>query len=124
MSALSAATADPGFRLDGGLLVEVDPSLAGYDEAQGRQSHLALVDRLRTVPGVEAVTIGSRLPFTSIGDSRMVAPAGTADARSRSVGAVFSVVFDCRLPGNGGAGPSQQFRPVVQSLKSLETLKT
>lgn len=92
MSALSAATADPGFRLDGGLLVEVDPSLAGYDEAQGRQSHLALVDRLRTVPGVEAVTIGSRLPFTSIGDSRMVAPAGAADARSRSVDAVFSVV--------------------------------
>jgi predicted permease len=92
MSALSAATADPGFRLDGGLLVEVDPSLAGYDEARGRQSHLALVDRLRAVPGVEAVTIGSRLPFASIGDSRMVAPADAADARSRSVGAVFSVV--------------------------------
>jgi predicted permease len=92
MSAVSAATADPGFRLDGGLLVEVDPSLAGYDEARGRASHLALVDRLRTVPGVEAVTIGSRLPFTSIGDSRDVAPAGAADARARSVGAVFSVV--------------------------------
>ncbi len=92
MSALSAATADPGFRLDGGLLAEVDPSLAGYDEARARQAHLALVDRLRTVPGVEAVTIGSRLPFASIGESRLVAPAGAADARSRSVGAVFSVV--------------------------------
>jgi putative ABC transport system permease protein len=92
MSALSAATADPGFRLDGGLVVEVDPSLAGYDEGRGRQSHLALVDRLRTVPGVEAVTIGSRVPFTSSGDSRIVAPAAAADARSRSVGAVFSVV--------------------------------
>ena len=64
MSAISAATADPGFRLDGGLLVEVDPGLAGYDEARGRQSHLALVDRLRTVPGVEAVTIGSGFPFS------------------------------------------------------------
>ena len=92
MSAVSAATAHPGFRLDGGLLVEVDPSLAGYDEAQGRQSHLALVDRLRTVPGVEAVTIGSSLPFTSIGDSRLVAPAGAADAQSLSVDAVFSIV--------------------------------
>lgn len=92
MSAISAATADPGFRLDGGLLVEVDPSLAGYDEARGRQSHLALVDRLRRVPGVEAVTIGSRFPFTGFGDSRDVAPAGAADAQSRSVGAVFSVV--------------------------------
>ena len=92
MSALSASTADPGFRLDGGLVVQVDPALAGYDEARGREAHLALIDRLRTVPGVEAVTIGSRPPFTSIGDSRDVAPAGAADAQSRSVGAVFSVV--------------------------------
>ena len=92
MSVIRAATADPGFRLDGGLIVEVDPALAGYDEARGRQAYLALLDRLRTVPGVKAVTIGSRPPFTSSGDSRKVAPAGEADARSRSVGAVFSVV--------------------------------
>jgi predicted permease len=92
MSALSASTADPGFRLDGGLVVQVDPALAGYNEARGRAAHLALVDRLRMVPGVEAVTIGSRPPFTSSGDSRDVAPAGAVDARSLSVGAVFSVV--------------------------------
>lgn len=92
MSAIAAATADPGFRIDGGLLVEVDPGLAGYDETRGRESYLALVDRLRRVPGVDAVTIGSSLPFTSMGDSRLVAPADTADARSRSVDAAFSVV--------------------------------
>ena len=92
MSAISAATADPGFRLDGGILVEVDPSLAGYDEAQGRQLHLALVDRLRSVPGVEAVSIGSSFPFTSFGDSRHVAPAGAASDASSAVDAVFSVV--------------------------------
>jgi predicted permease len=89
MSALSAATADPGFRLDGGVIVEVDPALAGYSEARGREAHLALIDRLRTVPGVEAVTIGSRPPFTD-GASRRVAPAGAADARF--VDAAFSVV--------------------------------
>jgi predicted permease len=92
MSALSSATADPGFRLDGGLLVEVDPGLAGYDEARGRQSHLALVDRLRTVPGVEAVTIGSSFPFSGMNDSRDVAPAGAADVRPYSDGAEFMVV--------------------------------
>jgi predicted lysophospholipase L1 biosynthesis ABC-type transport system permease subunit len=54
MSALSAATADPGFRLDGGLLVEVDPGLAGYDEARGRQSHL------RSWTGCERSRAGSR----------------------------------------------------------------
>lgn len=92
MSVIRAATADPGFRLDGGFIVAVDPALAGYDEARGRQAHLALLERLRTLPGVEAITIGSRLAFTSSGDSRKVARSGAADARSRSVGAAFSVV--------------------------------
>lgn len=92
MSAFSTATADPGFRLDGGLLVEIDPGLAGYDEAHSRQSQLALVERLRTVPGVEAVTLGSRFPFTSFGDSRNVTPAGSSGAQSKSVDSVFSVV--------------------------------
>jgi predicted permease len=91
MSAISAATADPGFRLDGGLLVEVDPGLAGYSEARGRQSHLALVNRLRAVPGVDAVSIGSGFPFTS-GESRIVAPAAGADPRASSVDAMFNVV--------------------------------
>ena len=91
-SAVSAATADPGFRLDDGLLVEVDPSLAGYDETRGRQFHLALLDRLRTIPDVETVTIGSSLPFTSFGDSRNVAPAGVATDRASAVDAVFTVV--------------------------------
>ncbi len=92
MSAIGAATADPGFRLDGGVLAAVDPGLAGYDEARGRQAHLTLLDRLRTVPGIEAVTIASRLAFTGFGESRKVAPAGAADPRSPSVDAVFSIV--------------------------------
>jgi predicted permease len=92
MSAVSAATADPGFRLDGGLVVQVDPGLAGYTEAQGRRAHLALIERLRAVPGVEAVSIGSRPPFTSIGDSRDVVPAGTPVPQSDMHGSVFSVI--------------------------------
>jgi hypothetical protein len=92
MSAIRAATAEPGFRLDGGLIVEVDPALVGYGEARGRQAHLALLERLRRVPGVEAVTIGSSPPFSAFGDSRSVAPAGATDARSPSVDAVFSIV--------------------------------
>ena len=91
MSAISAATADPGFRIDGGLVAEIDPDLAGYDDVQGRRAHLALVDRLRTVPGVEAVSIGSRPPFEG-GESRDVAPAGVVDARLYRDGAAFSVV--------------------------------
>jgi hypothetical protein len=82
------------------VIVAVDPALARYDETRGRQAHRALLDRLRRVPGVEAVTMGSRPAFTSSGDSRKVAPfgvaqggpAGATDAQSRSVSAVFSVV--------------------------------
>jgi predicted permease len=92
MSALSAATADPGFRLAGGVLLEIDPDLAGYDAARSRQSHLALVNRLRTVPGVEAVTIGSDFPFSSMSASRNVVPSGTTVEGSRGVGAIFTVV--------------------------------
>jgi predicted permease len=91
-SAISAAAADPGFRLDRGLVVELDSSLAGYDETRAREANLALVDRMRAVPGVEAVTISSSLPFTSFGDSRNVAPAGVADAQAKAIDAVFNVV--------------------------------
>ena len=91
MSATSAATADPGFRLDRGVLAEIDPSLAGYDEARGRQLQRTLVDRLRSVAGVEAVTIASSFPFSGFNDSRNVAPAG-ASAAAPSIDSVFSVV--------------------------------
>lgn len=92
MSAISTASADPGFRLDGGLLVEIDPSLAGYDETRARQSQLALLERLRTVPGVETATIGSAFPFSSFNNSRAVAPAGSPSATSTSIDSVLNVV--------------------------------
>lgn len=92
MSALLTTRVDPGFRLDGGLLVETDPSLAGYDETRSRQSQLALVDRLRALPGVDAVSLGSSFPFTSFGDSRRVVQAGAVDAREKSVDSIFTAV--------------------------------
>jgi predicted permease len=92
MSAISTATADPGFRLDGGLLVEIDPSLAGYDETRSWQAALTLMERLRAVPGVDAVTIGSSFPFTTFGDSRNVARAGSQGTRSTPVDSIYNVV--------------------------------
>jgi predicted permease len=50
------------------------------------------MDRLRSVPGVESVTVSSGFPFSGSNDSRDVAPAGVADARASSVDAVFNVV--------------------------------
>jgi predicted permease len=89
MSARAATTVDPGFRLERGVLAEIDPGLAGYDDARARAFHLGLVERIRGLPGVEAATVASSFPFSSFGDSRLVAPVpGGADR----VDAVFTVV--------------------------------
>jgi predicted permease len=77
--ALAAAEADPGFRLERGLIVEVDPALAGDDEARGRRVYRGVLERLRRVPGVEAVGMASTVPFGPISLSRKVSVPGAAD---------------------------------------------
>ena len=51
--ALNVAVADPGFSLDRELMVTVDASLAGYQEARGRATYRTMIDRLRALPGIE-----------------------------------------------------------------------
>jgi predicted permease len=60
------------------LLVELDPALAGYDEARGRAAWRAVLDRLRSTPGVAAVGVASTVPFGPISDSRRVQVPGQA----------------------------------------------
>ncbi|HYK91989.1 MAG TPA: ABC transporter permease [Acidobacteriota bacterium] len=97
-SALRAAQIDPGFRLENGLLVEVDPSLAGYKEARGREVYRALLERLASIPGVESVSLGATVPFGMVSLGRDVqrtgeAPASTDTAQGRnSVGARYNAV--------------------------------
>lgn len=61
--AVNAAHVDPGFALRNGIVVEVDTALAGYDEVRGREAYFSLGERLRTLPGVEAMTMASSIPF-------------------------------------------------------------
>ncbi|MDO8835000.1 MAG: ABC transporter permease, partial [Vicinamibacterales bacterium] len=61
--AINAADATPGFSFDNGLLVEVDPSLAAYSRDQSAAAHRGLLARLRTVPGVQAASMASTVPF-------------------------------------------------------------
>ena len=65
-SANRVANVDPGFRLDNGVVVEVDASLAGYDETRGRQLYRALLDRLGSIPGVEGASLAGTVPFGPI----------------------------------------------------------
>jgi predicted permease len=83
--ALAAAAADPGFRLEGGLIVEVDPALAGDDEAAGRAAYRAVLDRVRAMPGVAGASLASTVPFGNISDGRRVSKPGAAAAEGARV---------------------------------------
>lgn len=87
-----AAQADPGFRLDGGVVMELDPSLAGQDEARGRETYRALLERARNLPGVEAASLASTVPFGFITQSRSVAPAGRPLDGDHAVVAAYDAV--------------------------------
>ncbi len=93
--AVNAANATPGFGLDRGLLVEVDPSLAGFGAEESAAAHRSLLAHLRTVTGVEAVSMASIVPFGAVNEGesveRSTAAEGAAGSRPR-VGSTFTVI--------------------------------
>ena len=62
-SAWNAAAVQPGFRIDNEVVVELDPSLAGYDETRGRQLYRTLLERLGNLPGVQSASLAATVPF-------------------------------------------------------------
>jgi predicted permease len=90
--AMRASLADPGFRYDGMLLLGVDPSLAGYDEARGRESLRALLDRLRGTPGVAAVGMASQVPFGDFYEGRPVERPGVPASPDGARSAAFTII--------------------------------
>ena len=76
---LAAANSDPGFRFESGLLFELDPALAGYDTARSQQLYGSVLERIRTLPGMEASSLASTVPFGSFSDSKRVRKAGTPE---------------------------------------------
>ena len=74
--AVKAANVDPGFSMDNGIIVELDPSLAGYAEARGREVYRRLQERLGALPGVEAASVAATVPFGMISLGREVRMAG------------------------------------------------
>ena len=96
-SANRAANVQPGFRLDRGVVAEVDPSIVGYDETRGRQVLQALVERLGSIPGVESASIAGTVPFGMLSLGRSVQRSGDAPptpADPTSKGTVVSLRFN------------------------------
>jgi predicted permease len=87
--ALAAAESTPGFKLESGLLFELDPSLAGYDTTRSQQTYGAVLDRVRSMPGVESASVASAVPFGSFSSSRRVRKAG--DPERDNAGAPLGV---------------------------------
>jgi predicted permease len=61
--AAAGASANPGFDVGQLAIAQVDPTLGGYDAAQGREAHRAVLETLRSTPGIESVAEASVLPF-------------------------------------------------------------
>ena len=61
--ATASADANPGFSFNRGVLIELDPSLAGYDRARTLALYEAVLAGVRRSPGVEAASLASVLPF-------------------------------------------------------------
>jgi predicted permease len=87
--AVRAGSADPGYRFDHQILASVDTSLAGYDETQGRQIYGRVMERVRSIPGVQSASMASLVAFGDLSESQTVQKAGTppgAGANGRQVG--------------------------------------
>jgi predicted permease len=96
--AVNATRVDPGFALKDGLVVEVDPALAGYDEVRGRQTYRGLAERLRGLPGVEDVSLAASVPFGGRAWRNVsragVTPAADARAESAATGRSFGADYN------------------------------
>jgi hypothetical protein len=87
---VNASSADPGFPLSGGLVAEIDVGIAGFDETRGRVAYAAVLDRVRALPGVEAASGASIVPFgTSSIDREVTRGSTTMRATFTVVGADY-----------------------------------
>jgi predicted permease len=78
--ALKAGSVPTGFDADSTILIEADASLGGYDQASSVQLYRAACDRLAALPGVQAASIASTVPFGLFTLNRPVQRAGARPA--------------------------------------------
>lgn len=78
--ALRLTHSETGFDADHTVVVEVDSSLGGFDEAQSRNLYRAVQERLAALPGVQSASIGAIVPFGMVNIHRPVQRAGVNPA--------------------------------------------
>ena len=86
-TAITASGGNPGHSYDHLLLASLDNSLGGFDETRGRAIYGAVLDRVRSLPGVSTVSLTSTLPFSDTQQSaamERVGVSGKEPARART----------------------------------------
>jgi len=78
--ALKAGSVKTGFRADSTILIEADASLGGYDQTRSLHLYRAACDRLAALPGVQAASVASVVPFGLFTLNRPVQRAGAKSA--------------------------------------------
>jgi predicted permease len=84
-SALRGAAMAPGFRIANSIVIEIDPSLAGYNQARGRETYRALLARLKGLPGVESAALAATVPFGITANGRTIRRSDSDAADKRSL---------------------------------------
>ena len=90
---LKAATAaDKGFASDHLLVAQMDPSLQGYTRARTEEFYRSLMERLRAMPAVREVGLGSTIPLSlSENDTHAEIP-GYVPAANENMGVQLNTV--------------------------------
>jgi len=98
--AFQAIHIDPGFDLDRGFYLQLDSGLVDYDEARTRQLYWRLAERVRSLPGVEAVSLALTPPFglftwgqrVQTGGAPYPPPDAATPAQGKPVAAHYNVI--------------------------------
>lgn len=94
-----AARVDTGLQTSSDYLLEIDASLATYDQARAQELYRTLEERLAALPGVGHVSIASTVPFGMIDLTKSVQRAGVnpaPDARpaTAAAGRAFTATWN------------------------------
>ena len=71
-SAINAANSDPGFTYERAILATIDPSVIQVKEPRGRELYRLVLERVRSMPGIEAAALTSTVPFGQFHEGRPV----------------------------------------------------
>lgn len=83
---------DPGFSLDGGLVMAIDFQQLGYDEPYVQTRYRDLIERTRQLPGVSRATLGLFVPLGDRGDQVEATLARAAVQAGASVRLAYNIV--------------------------------